>query len=615
MRNAGGRHRTVKVCVLGGAVLAFMLVSINGSRAQLSERPNDPLGVSIRVPRVQVVHSDKPGRPGTSMDLQETDPWLAYQMGSNYFQREWTGRDGLFGTLSARPLAGAANSCAMCHNLPFRSAGAGGNIAEPGSFGRNTPHLFGIGLIETIGLQVRQQLFAAFDRNHNGFLDDPAETRGRRAVVLAAPGVPVDFGALEDVDGDGQPDLNDVVEVVLVDKQGRPRPLRQDGTRSRLGDADIAGFDLSVSVLSASIGDNQMPTLRLFANGALFTIMGLRVSDHTVVNNTGTGRDRHANDVWAEVSNAGAPQLHSPLPATSGGEPLKTVSEGELDLIEWFLLNHPAPAVGKQDRRTARGRLMLKKFGCVKCHVADWVIQDADEAKGLPGDRRFFNLEVSYNPALKALSGRLRSLAERRVETNNVPNWRPRRRGLTVRGIFTDLLHHDVGQRFYDYAYEGGRLYVNRQFRTPPLWGVGSTAPYGHDGRSLTLDDVILRHGGEAREAVIAYLDAPARDRQALIAFLQSLVLYQPDMLPTDLNDDGKIDANFRVGGREVGPERFWPELLFRTAPRYRGWVEGGGDKYFSYELLNLSEAYGRKLETLKDVNGNGIPDVVETKQ
>jgi hypothetical protein len=85
-------------------------------------------------------------------------------------------------------------------------------------------------------------------------------------------------------------------------------------------------------------------------------------------------------------------------------------------------------------------------------------------------------------------------------------------------------------------------------------------------------------------------------------------------MLPTDLNDDGKIDGNFRIGGLEVGPERFWPELLFRTTPRYRGWVTSAGDKYFSYELLNLSEAYGRSLETLKDVNGNGIPDVVETK-
>ena len=38
-------------------------------------------------------------------------------------------------------------------------------------------------------------------------------------------------------------------------------------------------------------------------------------------------------------------------------------------------------------------------------------------------------------------------------------------------------------------------------FMTEPLWGVGTTAPYGHDGRSGTLEDVILRHGGEAQAA------------------------------------------------------------------------------------------------------------------
>jgi len=34
---------------------------------------------------------------------------------------------------------------------------------------------------------------------------------------------------------------------------------------------------------------------------------------------------------------------------------------------------------------------------------------------------------------------------------------------------------------------------------TEPLWGVGSTPPYGHDGRSINLREVILRHGGEAK--------------------------------------------------------------------------------------------------------------------
>jgi CxxC motif-containing protein (DUF1111 family) len=40
---------------------------------------------------------------------------------------------------------------------------------------------------------------------------------------------------------------------------------------------------------------------------------------------------------------------------------------------------------------------------------------------------------------------------------------------------------------------------MQTQWMTRPLWGVGSTGPYGDDGRSITLNDVILRHGGEAQ--------------------------------------------------------------------------------------------------------------------
>lgn len=602
--------RLAKVCVLCGAALLAALASVGRARAQLSERPGDPLGGSVRVARVQVIHSDAAGTPGTSMDLQQTDPWLAYQLGYFYFQREWKRGDGLFSTLKPRPLAAAANSCAMCHNLPFRSPGAGGNVPEPGGFGRNTPHLFGIGLVESLGLQVRAQLMAAFDRNRNGFLDDPEETKGRRAVVEAAPGVSVDFGPLGDEDGDGLPDLNEVVKFTLVDGRSSPRPLRPDGSPSRLGDAGVGGYDFSVAVLSSSQAGDQEPSLRVFAEGVLHTVMGLGLEDHTVSNNAGLGRDRRAGDLWAEVSNAGAPQPYAPSAAPAERDPFKRVSEGELDLLEWFLLNSPAPAAGRQDARTARGRGEFARMGCAKCHVADWVIQPADARKGLPGDRRFFDLEVGYDARASSLRGRLRPLTDEARGPDGSTLRLPRRGGFTVRGIYTDLLYHDPGERFHDYTYEGGRLYVNRKFRTPPLWGCGSTAPYGHDGRSPTLDAVIRRHGGEARAAARSYAEAAPEARAALVAFLKSLVLYQPDALPTDLDGDGRAAARFRVGGHEVGPERFRPELLFRTPPRYRGWVGGAGDGYFSYELLNLEDLYGRTLEALSDKDGDGIPDL-----
>jgi hypothetical protein len=71
---------------------------------------------------------------------------------------------------------------------------------------------------------------------------------------------------------------------------------------------------------------------------------------------------------------------------------------------------------------------------------------------------------------------------------------------------------------------------------TEPLWGVGSTAPYGHDGRSINLREVILRHGGEAQVARDAFAQAPAADQAAVIALLESLVLFPPPDTASNLD-------------------------------------------------------------------------------
>lgn len=605
------RARFYKLFTLGVG-LTLLVWAGTRSEAQLSERPNDPTGFSLRTARTQVIHSEDAARPGTSMYLQRKDPWLAYELGHSYFQREWGKRDGVFTLAGARPFSAAVNSCAMCHNQPFRSAGFGGNSADPHGFGQNAPHLFGIGLVETLSIQVRRKILDAFDTNRNNFLDVPAETRGRRAVVEAAPGVLVDFGALEDLDGDGYPGLNQVIKVTFVDAQGRAVQAGADGKPPRLGDAGVSGYDIAVGFLSSALGDHHLPSLRVFAIGVVQTVLGMSVADPTVTNDGGRGRDERAGDGWAETSNAGAPQPYFPLAAKGCGGLCLPVSAGELDLLEWYLLNHPAPALGPQDRETARGRRLMDSFGCTKCHVADWHIDARDERAGLTGDRRFFELEVGYDPRAAKLQGSLHRLTRDTTLPDGSREQVPRGGAYVVRNIFTDLRHHHLGERFYRYTYLDGRLYVDKMFRTPALWGVGSSAPYGYDGRSPTLDDVIRRHGGEAEDSARAYTAAKAGERRALVAFLESLVLYQPDELPTDLDGDGRVAESFTVNGRGVGPERFRPELLFRVAPLYRGWVAGpDGGRYFSYELLNVSEVYGRTLEALIDADLDGVPDAV----
>lgn len=87
-------------------------------------------------------------------------------------------------------------------------------------------------------------------------------------------------------------------------------------------------------------------------------------------------------------------------------------------------------------------------------------------------------------------------------------------------------------------AIQRGRTVFNRQtagtFMTRALWGVGSTAPYMHDGRATTLVEAILEHAtgnandpSEASPSRRRYLALSTADQQALIAFLNNLVLFK----------------------------------------------------------------------------------------
>jgi hypothetical protein len=67
-----------------------------------------------------------------------------------------------------------------------------------------------------------------------------------------------------------------------------------------------------------------------------------------------------------------------------------------------------------------------------------------------------------------------------------------------VNNFFADLKRHDLGNNFAERNFDGT---LQRLFMTEPLWGVATTAPYGHDGRSQSLEEVIIRHGGEAQAA------------------------------------------------------------------------------------------------------------------
>src|SRR5258706_4089373 len=92
---------------------------------------------------------------------------------------------------------------------------------------------------------------------------------------------------------------------------------------------------------------------------------------------------------------------------------------------------------------------------------------------------------------------------------------------------YTDLLLHDMGEGLAD-----GRpdfLAGPRDWRTPPLWGIGLSSKVNgnasllHYGRARNLTEAILWHGGEAERSREAFRAMPAADREALLNFLSSL--------------------------------------------------------------------------------------------
>jgi hypothetical protein len=74
---------------------------------------------------------------------------------------------------------------------------------------------------------------------------------------------------------------------------------------------------------------------------------------------------------------------------------------------------------------------------------------------------------------------------------------------------------------------------------------VGTKSSHGHDGRSISVDEVILRHGGEAQASRDAYAKLSGSDSAALLKFLNSLILFPPDDTASNLDPGSPSTPGF----------------------------------------------------------------------
>jgi hypothetical protein len=662
-------------------VWALVLLAGTPVAAQFAERSAlagsgaagvDVSGRSVKNPRVRAIHTTDPSLLGGTAHLFAKDPFLAYQLGRNLNFREFRERDGTFAAASDQLVSGISGlggpmaddttakitannqtSCAGCHNQPYGNAGGGANFAKDSGRGRSSPHYFGGGILEMLALQVREQLLVALDTDGDGWVSSAEAASGPDPVtVVPRPGAaPISFGSPKLDPITGRPGLNNHLKVFYVDDGGTwiSGALGVDGVTThgynfelmvygwgqgieRVLENEASGFERLVG------GGATNPTLRAFYWDPAFAHSGLQSHDPTTF-------DDPENDGVSVPSQAGAiqfPALHQPPdsgPAVGGGggvspfsagDPdndghLTEISEGDLDLAEWFMLNAPRPAFAGTTAQYDAGVALMDQMQCTTCHVADWRIERKSTRPKLSahvvmeggspsftgpdrprysGDRRFFDLDVTWNDGAGQLEGELVPLYTVNGRGDHV-----RRFGrFDVVGLFSDLIQHDMGEGFAELAYDSS---IQTLWRTAPLWGVGSGFPWGHDGASLTLEDAILRHDGEGASSKAAWLAASDVDQEGLIDFLRRLVLYDVESLPSDIDGDGVIASNFVVAGVGTGTERFNAEWLFDTPVQIQGrFLNADGVPITSYAATNLTAAYGLDLPLRLDSDLDGWPDV-----
>jgi hypothetical protein len=472
----------------------------------------------------------------SSIYIIKRDPARSIRRGRQLFQRKFglsqglgpRTSDGGSGNIAVDLSLGAglADSCAACHGRPRGAAGFGGDVAtRPDS--RDAPHLFGLGLQEQLAdeitTEIRAQSDAARSQCQATGQITQAFLKGRKDEIPVIGSI--DYGRIIFTPAANPHNgtcVANTSEVVGVNADLRVRPFFAQGGTISIREFLVGAFNAEMGLEAPD------PDLRFASQGQVV------VTPSGMVLN-------------GEKDAIEGPPVLSPEDDGDGDGKVNELPTALVDHMEFYLLNYFKPARGRIDNDVLQGEVMMTQFRCTNCHVKDMTIR---------ADRRVADVETVFNTAQGNPFNRLFATASLRlvaVPNSGTPSIKnPALQSFVVRNIHTDFKRHNMGKNFAERGYHSTVAVPNMTvgFMTEPLWGVGDTPPYGHDGRSGNLDDVILRHNspgadGDALIAAQAFANTSESVRIWVRKYLASLVLFAPDDTASNLAPKNAADPNY----------------------------------------------------------------------
>lgn len=409
---------------------------------------------------------------------------------------------GEWATHSPKRITGPnAEACNQCHGTPVDD-GAGrainNNVRDPGHTGqaahfivRNTPHLFGAGAIQVLAEEMTEALQA----------QQQAAT-----IQTCTTGVPVTV------------DLNakgiSFGQLIVTPQSGVTCAVTVDTTGVNGVNPDLVVRPFQWKGVIASV--------RAFNRDAAHQELGMQS-----VEIVGEGVDGDGDGIVNELTVGDQTALA--LYVAAQPRPTTRLELANLGLIQ--------PLTTAERTAIRQGGRRFHEIGCTACHTPQLSI--ADPIFDEPSRNTAYRDEIfpagqdpvalGVDPAQPISFDLTQAQPDNQLEFDNraypLGSFLRTADGSALVTLYGDLKRHDMGPELAERIADEGVLPA--VFLTENLWGVGSTAPYLHDGRATTLAEAILAHGGEGAASRAAFLQLTATEQADVIAFLNNLVLFK----------------------------------------------------------------------------------------